>query len=74
MRRIGDFNFLPMYLGGSLEAGNTWQNTNDVDFNNLIGAGSLFFGLDTFIGPLYIAYGVAENNHSSFYLYIGKIF
>ena len=74
MRRIGDFDFLSMYLGGSLEAGNTWQLTDDIQFNNLIGAGSLFIGLDTFIGPLYIAYGVAENNHDSFYLYLGKIF
>ena len=74
MRRIGDFNLLSMYLGGSLEAGNTWQDTDDIEFNNLIGAGSLFIGLDTFIGPLYIAYGVAENSHDSFYLYLGKIF
>jgi NTE family protein len=63
-----------MYLGGSLEAGNTWQDTDDIESNNLIGAGSLFVGLDTFIGPLYIAYGVAENSQDSFYLYLGKIF
>jgi len=74
MRRIGDFNLVPTYLGGSLEAGNTWQDTDDIEFNNLIGAGSLFIGLDTFIGPLYIAYGVAEHSHDSFYLYLGKIF
>jgi len=74
MRRIGDFNLVPMYLGGSLEAGNTWQDTDDIEFNNLIGAGSLFIGLNTFIGPLYIAYGVAEHKHDSFYLYLGKIF
>jgi NTE family protein len=74
MRRVGDFNLVPMYLGGSLEAGNTWQDTDDIEFNNLIGAGSLFIGLDTFLGPIYIAYGVAENSHNSFYLYLGKIF
>ena len=74
MRRIGNFNLVPTYLGASLEAGNTWQDTDDIEFSNLIGAGSLFIGLDTFIGPLYIAYGVAENSHDSFYLYLGKIF
>lgn len=74
MRRIGNINFLTTYLGGSLEAGNIWQNTDDIEFGNLVGAGSLFIGLDTFIGPLYIAYGVAENSHNSFYLYLGKIF
>jgi NTE family protein len=74
MRRIGDFNLLPAYLGGSLETGNTWQDMDDIEFSSLIVAGSLFVGIDTFIGPLYIAYGVAENNHNSFYLYLGKIF
>ncbi len=74
MRRIGNINFLPTYLGGSLEAGNTWQDTDDIEFGNLIGAGSLFIGLDTFLGPLYIAYGLAEHSHDSFYLYLGKIF
>jgi len=74
MRRIWDFNLMPTYLGGSLEAGNTWQDIDDIEFNNLIVAGSLFIGIDTFIGPLYIAYGVAENNKSSAYFYLGKIF
>jgi len=74
MRRIEDFNILPLYLGGTLEAGNTWQDTDDIEFGNLVGAGCLFIGLDTFIGPVYIAYGVAENSHDSFYLYLGKIF
>ena len=74
MRRIGDITFLPAYLGGSLEAGNTWQDADDIEFSNLIGAGSLFIGLDTPIGPLYIAYGLAEHSHDSFYLYLGKIF
>jgi NTE family protein len=74
MRRIGDINFLPTYLGGSLEGGNTWQDTDDIEFGNLIGAGSLFIGIDTFIGPLYIAYGLAEHSHDSFYLYLGKMF
>ena len=34
-------------------------------------AGSLFLGMDTPIGPVYIAYGVADTDDSSFYLYIG---
>ena len=74
MRRIWDFNLLPTYLGGSLEAGNTWQDIDDIEFGTLIAAGSLFIGLDTFIGPIYMAYGVAENNKSSFYFYLGKMF
>jgi len=74
MRRVGKLNIMPMYLGGSLEAGNTWQDKDDIELNDLLRAGSVFIGLDTFFGPLYIAYGLAENNHDSFYLYLGKIF
>jgi NTE family protein len=74
MRRVGNFGLMPTYLGGSLEAGNTWQDLDDVEFNSLLGAGSLFLGVDTFVGPLYIAYGIAENNNHGFYLYLGKIF
>jgi NTE family protein len=74
MRRIGDFNLMPTYLGGSLEGGNTWDDIDDIKFDNLIAAGSLFIGIDTVIGPFYFAYGIAENNKSSVYFYLGKIF
>jgi len=74
MRRLGDLSLLPTYLGGSLETGNTWQDMDDIEFSSLIVAGSLFIGVDTFVGPLYIAYGAAEHNRNSFYLYLGKIF
>ena len=32
----------PMYLAGSLEAGNTWFDYDDVSTSDLIGAGSIF--------------------------------
>ncbi len=61
-----------LYAGGSLEAGNTWQTRNDASASDLITAGSVFLGADTFLGPLYFAYGRASGGASSFYLILGK--
>ncbi len=72
MRRINDFNLLPTYLGVSLESGNVWEKQMDMGFDTAILAGSLFLGIDTFIGPVYIGYGQAEGNHHTIYFYLGK--
>jgi NTE family protein len=61
---------LPTYLGGSLELGNVWQDRDDFG-TDLISAGSLFLGVDTFFGPLYLAYGRAEGGRDSAYLFLG---
>jgi len=61
-----------LYVGGSLEAGNAWQNSDDITLTNSIFAGSLFIGMDTFIGPVYLAGGLAEGGHSALYLFIGR--
>ncbi|MEN8174347.1 MAG: patatin-like phospholipase family protein [Pseudomonadota bacterium] len=60
------------YVGGTLEAGDVWQARDDVDFDDLIFAGSLFLGADTVIGPLYLGYGHAEGGNNGFYLFVGK--
>ncbi len=61
----------PVYLGGSIEAGNTWQSRSDVSVESLLINGSLFLGMDTPIGPLYLAVGVAEKGETSLYLFFG---
>jgi NTE family protein len=73
-RRFGNFNLMPIYIGGSLEMGNVWNRSADIDFSNTITAGSLFLGLNTPIGPFYLGYGMAEYNHDSVYLYLGSPF
>jgi NTE family protein len=65
---------LPIYLGFSLEAGNVWADEKDITFNSLIPAGSAWLGLDTPLGPIYIAYGVAEGGRDAFYFYLGRGF
>jgi NTE family protein len=63
-----------LYVGGSLELGNAWQNSSEVKFSNSLFAGSLFLGADTFIGPVYLAGGLAEGGHSALYLFVGRPF
>jgi len=63
---------ITLYAGGSVEAGNVWQDRGDIKLDSLIFAGSAFFGADTPIGPFYLAYGLAEGGHSAGYLYLGR--
>ena len=63
-----------LYVGGSVELGNAWQNSSEVKFSNSLFAGSLFLGADTFVGPIYLAAGLAEGGHSAMYLFIGRPF
>ncbi|MBA4397096.1 MAG: hypothetical protein C0394_06915 [Syntrophus sp. (in: bacteria)] len=65
---------IPVYLGGTIEKGNAWNKSDDIGFNSAIWAGSIFVGADTYIGPLYFAYGFAEGGHGSLYLYLGQTF
>ena len=62
---------MPLYLGGSLEAGNVWQSRDDIDANSLIFNGSLFAGIDTYFGLLFLGAGFSEHGDSSFYLFLG---
>jgi NTE family protein len=72
LRRVNDFNLLPIYLGASLESGNVWQDSDDL-FENMILAGSAFLGVDSPLGPIYLGLGVAEGgNNETLFLSIGK--
>ncbi len=77
-RRIGrggegvlDF---PAYAGLSLEAGNTWLERSDMSLDDLRTNGSLFFGVDSPLGPLYLAAGFDEDGDKAFYLFLGRTF
>lgn len=70
---LGAFH-MPLYTGFSLEVGNAWATRGDISGRNLIAAGSLLVGAETYLGPLYLAYGQAEGGHHSVYLYVGHKF
>lgn len=65
---------VPVYLGASLEAGQVWQDSDDIDLGQLDLAGSLFVGIDSPIGPLYLGGGMAENGEGSLYIFLGQPF
>ncbi|MFC1508185.1 patatin-like phospholipase family protein [Candidatus Omnitrophota bacterium] len=62
-----------IYLGASMEAGNAWDDKNDFGSHPILG-GSIFLGIDTVLGPLYVAYGQAEGNDGKAYLFLGQTF
>ena len=65
---------LPTYLGLSLEMGNVWQSRSAVSFGNTARNASLWLGLDTFIGPIYIASGFDTHGNVQYYLFLGRPF
>jgi NTE family protein len=71
-RRMGSESLIPMYAGITAEYGNIFQDKSEIRFDNMIAAGSAFFGLDTLIGPIYLAYGFAEGGRRNFYLFLGQ--
>jgi NTE family protein len=64
---------VPTYLGTSLEIGDVWQRRQAI-FDSYRLAGSLFLGLDTFLGPMYLAGGLAEGDKYSLYFFLGRTF
>jgi len=65
---------VPTYLGLSLEMGNVWQNRSEASFGNTERDASVWLGLDTFIGPVYIATGFDSHGNQQFYLFLGRPF
>ncbi|MBT8136000.1 MAG: patatin-like phospholipase family protein [Gammaproteobacteria bacterium] len=65
---------VPIYAGVSVELGNVWDDSDAIGFSDMRLAGSVFLGLDTFIGPLYLAYGIAEGGRSAAYFQLGQGF
>jgi NTE family protein len=73
-RRIADLRLLPIYAGASLEAGNTWTRRGDMDLDDLRYAASIYVGIDSFLGPWYLAFGSDDDGNRSFYFHLGNPF
>lgn len=65
---------VPTYLGASLEAGNVWQTRSEASFGNTRKNASIFIGMDTLLGPLYLASGFDQHGDQAFYLFLGRSF
>ena len=64
----------PVYLGSTLEWGNVWQQRSDISGSDAILAGSVYLGIDTNFGPLYLGYGRTEGGANGIYLFLGSPF
>jgi NTE family protein len=64
-----------LYLGVSAEAGQMNSRFSDLNpdlYGRLLPAGSVFWGADTVLGPVYFSYGYAPSGGSSFYFVLGR--
>jgi len=61
------------YAGGSIERGGAWADQDSISSDNMVMAGSLFVGLRTPLGPLFVGYGRAEDGIDAFYLRLGAL-
>jgi NTE family protein len=78
MRKLGSggegFLNVPMYAGISLEAGNAWERRSEMSLGSVRKDASLFFGMDTFLGPAYLGVGYDTQGKNAFYLSLGRGF
>jgi NTE family protein len=61
-----------VYLGGSLEVGKVGGSLVPGSQYGTLTSVSAFLGLDSLIGPVYLAGGLASNGTSSFYFFLGR--
>lgn len=61
-----------VYTVARLDVGNVWQD--EVDREDVRCGGALGLGADTAIGPLYLAYGLAEGGYGRIYFSLGTAF
>ena len=74
--RVGD---LPaglgrLYAGLAIQGGNTWDDASDAELPDLQYSGTLFFGVDNRIAPVFIGYGLAEGGEGQVYVFVGYPF
>lgn len=74
-RRINDLGLatLPLYIGGSLEAGQNWLPFERPSVGGLDYGASLFFGVDSPLGPVYLGYGRLSSGDSAAFLRVGGV-
>jgi NTE family protein len=65
---------IPVYVGGSIEAGNVYDDIDDFTAASLIVSGSIFVGVDSIIGPIYVAGGLTEDGDTAVYFFVGQVF
>ena len=57
-----------------LEQGGVWDKGDDISLESSYTAGSVYVGVESFLGPIFLGYGMAEGGHDMFYLQLGTTF
>ena len=69
----GFFEF-PVYVGASLELGNTWERRSDISYGSAHKDASVFIAIDTLLGPVYLGSGYDQTGQAGYYLFLGRTF
>ena len=69
-----DYRSLRFNLGASLEAGQTWNDRDDIAFSDLRYSGSLFVAVQTIFGPVFLGFGLTEPGETAMFLVFGNVF
>ncbi|HHQ47683.1 MAG TPA: hypothetical protein ENK19_02210, partial [Acidobacteria bacterium] len=74
MNSVSGLFSMPVYVGASLETGNAVALGDPLAWGSLHTAGSLYLGVDSFLGPLYLAVGWGEGGRNQYYFFLGQTF
>lgn len=69
-----DLEQFPLYVGLSLETGNVWQVSEEINHQDFIVSAAAYLGTDTSLGPIALGFGKANSDAYAFYFYLGKSF
>lgn len=61
-----------LFLGTSLEAGNTWNTSKEISASSLRKSMSLFAGFNSFIGPIYLGFALGQNGARNIFFQLGR--
>lgn len=61
-----------LFLGSSLEAGNTWNSGKDISATSLRKCMSLFAGFNSFIGPIYLGFAFGQHGARNIFFQLGR--
>lgn len=62
----------PLFVGGSLEAGQLWGRGQEPSLERTIFGGSVYTALDTPLGPIYFGLGLAEGGEEAVFFRLGQ--
>jgi NTE family protein len=65
---------LPTYIGLAYEVGTVWDERRDIGFDSARNDFSVFFGVNSWLGPLYFGAGYDDSGDMAYFLSLGRSF